>query len=60
VDAESNADGMPVNAARSQGCSFPFRGTKYETLSELPWRLTEDFVVGLKPRCGDPARFKAS
>src|SRR5204862_1382024 len=44
VDAESKAVGAPVNAARSHGWSYPFFGTKYDTLPELPFGWIEDGV----------------
>jgi hypothetical protein len=59
VDAELNAAGIAVKGEPSHGCSGPCFGTKYETLSELPLRLTEDFEV-LKLRGADSARFSAS
>jgi hypothetical protein len=58
VDAESNADGIPVKADRSHGCSCAFRGTNTETLSELPfWRKVDFEDDG---RGADSARFNAS
>jgi hypothetical protein len=52
------AAGMAVKGEPSQGCSLPCFGVKYETLSELPLRLTEGF--DLKVRGADSARFSAS
>src|SRR5437667_2838770 len=59
VDAESIAAGIPVKGEPSHGCSCPFFGTKYETLSGLPLRRTEDFE-DVKWRGADTARFSAS
>jgi hypothetical protein len=58
VDAELNAVGIPVKADRSQGCSYPLRGTKYETLSGVPLGRIEDFEVTVLG--ADSARLSAS
>jgi hypothetical protein len=58
VDAESKAEGIPVKADRSHGCSGAFLGTNTETLSELPFWRNDEFED--EGRCADSARFSAS